>query len=117
MDASNELLGQESARIEAHQRYAAVRYRTLRTAFKRPFRANAADGKTVELGMAISSGMEEVRKAADQDDQRKAKAGRICRELNITLSPTALRRAETVPALEELKQLLNEPDEPTGGAE
>ena len=108
MDAPVELLEQEFERIAAHQSYARVRYRMLRTKYATPFRRAIVDGATVELGRQIEAQEARLQIEQGREVKRQAKARAIGRNLNMTLSPTAARRPETAPALERLSELLNE---------
>jgi len=108
MEAPAELLEQELETIAAHQSYARVRYRMLRAKYATPFRRAVVDGATAELGEQIAAGESRLQAEHGQEEKRQAKARKLSRGLNMTLSPTAVRRPETVGALERLNELINE---------
>lgn len=112
MDCPAELLGQEMARIEAHQSYARVRYRMLRSKFTMPFRRVIADAATAELGTRIEAEQSRVADARNREQRQQGKVLKAARGLNMVVTERAARRPETAPALERLSELLNE-EEPT----
>jgi hypothetical protein len=111
MDCPEELLGQELARIEAHQSYARVRYRMLKSKFATPFRRVIADAATVELGTRINAEQTRVAAARSQEQRQQGKLRKLSRGLNMAISDRAARRPETAPALERLTELMNEVEE------
>jgi chaperonin cofactor prefoldin len=113
MDCSEELLGQELARIEAHQSYARVRYRMLKSKFAMPFRRVIADAATAELGTRMEAERSRVAAARSQEQRQQGKVRKLSRGLNMAVSDRAARRPETAPALERLTELMNEVEEET----
>jgi hypothetical protein len=63
---------------------------------------------TAELGEQIAAGQSRLQAEQGKEEKRLAKVRTLSRNLKMTLSPTAARRPETVPALERLNELLNE---------
>ncbi|HOC57903.1 MAG TPA: hypothetical protein PKI20_19950 [Verrucomicrobiota bacterium] len=108
MDATTEQLEDEFGRIAAHQSYARVRYRMLRTKYATPFRRAVVDGATADLGRQIEAQQAQTRAEQGQEARRQTKLSSLSRNLNMTLSPAAARRPETLPAVERLSQLLKE---------
>jgi hypothetical protein len=108
MDAPREVLEQEMERIAAHQSYAKTRYRVLKAKCALPFRQAIVDRVTAELGQQMETKTVQLQIEKGQEVKRQARARSISRNLKMTLSPTAARRPETVPALERLSELLNE---------
>jgi hypothetical protein len=108
MDAPAELLEQEMERIAAHQSYARVRYRMLKTKHATPFRHTVVDRATAELGEQIEAGQSRLQAEHGQEEKRQARTRKLSRSLKMTLSPTAARRPETVGALERLSELMNQ---------
>ncbi len=108
MDATAEQLEDEFARIAAHQSYARVRYRMLRTKYATPFRRAIVDGSTADLGRQIESQEAQARAEQGQEARRQTKLRSLSRNLKMTLSPAAARRPETLPAVERLSELLKD---------
>jgi hypothetical protein len=112
MDATAEQLEDEFSRIAAHQSYGRVRYKMLRTKYATPFRRAIVDGATADLGRQIEAGQARAGAERNQEERRQTKLRTLSRSLKMTISPTAARRPETLPAVERLTELLKE-DETT----
>lgn len=108
MDATAEQLQGAYAEIAAHQSYARVRYKTLKAKHAMPFRHAIVDRATAELGEQIAAGQSRMQVEQGREEKRQTKVRTLSRNLKMTLTPTAERRPETVPALERLTELLNE---------
>jgi hypothetical protein len=108
MDAPAELLEQEMERIAAHQSYARVRYRMLKSKYATPFRRVVMDEATAELGTQIEAGQAQLAAARNQDQRQQGKVRKLSRGLNMRVPELAARRPETAPALERLQELLKE---------
>jgi hypothetical protein len=107
-ESEPELWREENERIAAHMSYARVRYRMLKAKYATPFRQAVVDRATAELGEQIAAGQSWLQTEHGQEEKRLSKARALSGKLKMTLSPTAARRPETVPALERLTELLNE---------
>jgi hypothetical protein len=103
-----ELWRQENERIAAHMSYARVRYRMLKAKHATPFRHTVVDRATAELGEKIKAGQSRVQAERGKEEKQLAKVRTLSRDLNMILTPTAERRTEAGPAMERLKELLNE---------
>jgi hypothetical protein len=108
MDATAEQLEDEFSRIAAHQSYSRVRYKMLRTKYVTPFRRAIVDGATEDLGRQIEAQHAQAGAERNQEERRQTKLRTLSRNLKMTISPTAARRPETLPAVERLTELLNE---------
>ncbi|MFO1487838.1 MAG: hypothetical protein U1F65_05110 [Verrucomicrobiota bacterium] len=108
MDAPAELLEQEQARVASHNEYARTRYRILKTRHAVQFRPVVADAETASLGRQIATQTAEQTERIKKEARQVSAARKASQRLGITLSPTAARRPESVKALTELNQLLNE---------
>jgi hypothetical protein len=104
VDAPAEMLEQEMKRIAAHQSYARVRYRMLRTKYATPFRRAVVDQATAELGGQMEAQRAAVRTRQDQ----RAKAQRVYGRLNAVAPAGA--RTEQIEAMEDLNRLLKQED-------
>jgi hypothetical protein len=106
-DAPADLLAAEMEKINAHQGYAKARYRTLKSKYALPFRANIVDAKTAEFGRAVAEQHAEI--AAEQKEQRQltTKARQLSEKFGVKIRADQLQRPEAVPALERLNELLN----------
>jgi hypothetical protein len=108
MDAAPGLLGQEMARIEAHQSYARVRYRMLRSKFARPFRRAIVDAETAELGRKIDTGERELEHKAAEAGRRQAQALKAFSRAGLVVPKDRPLRLGQAEAAERLAELLNE---------
>jgi hypothetical protein len=108
MDAPAELLEQEMQRIAAHQSYARVRYRMLKTKYATPFRRAVVDRATAELGEQIAAGQSRLQTEHGQEEKRQAKASKVYSRLRMVAPENAARRPGMIEAAEQLDKLLKE---------
>ncbi len=105
MDAPPEILEQELARNEAHQKYSKTRYRILRANSVHLYRPNFVSAQTAELGRVIEAGKVESKK----ENQLQARARKSFGKLGAAIPSRA--RAETIEAADELAKMLQKDDE------
>lgn len=106
MDAPAELLTQEMERINAHMKFARVRYRTLKARFSVPFRRTIADAQTVQLGVEIAQQQNKVEARRADDQKKQTRARKTYTRLGMN-TPREIRPGQ-IEAAERLNQLLNE---------
>ncbi|HOX01129.1 MAG TPA: hypothetical protein PKW32_02015 [Verrucomicrobiota bacterium] len=104
-DAGNDLLSKAMETIADHQRHAIVRYRSLKSKYSRPFRANVVDRQTVEFGQEIARQKKQIAIADRQESSRARWIERKAGEADVPLSIIPGRDSETESALEELNRL------------
>jgi hypothetical protein len=112
MDAPEELLGQEMARIEAHQSYARVRYRMLKSKFATPFRRVIADAATAELGARFEAERSRVSAERSSQQRQQTKARKTFSRLGMAVAAGRPLRPGQAEAAERLNSFLNEEDKP-----
>jgi hypothetical protein len=112
MDAPEELLGQEMARIEAHQSYARVRYRMLKSKFATPFRRVIADAATAELGARIEAEQSRVSAERSSQQRQQTKARKISSRLGMIVGGGRPLRPDQVEDGEWLNSFLNKKVKP-----
>ncbi|HKS35935.1 MAG TPA: hypothetical protein VJW76_02010 [Verrucomicrobiae bacterium] len=86
VDASEEFMGREIARVAAHQSYAKTYYRTLRSQFEPMFRRNLVDRSTGKLGQTINQQQEAAREQMERRTSRLSGVRRKARELGVPLN-------------------------------
>jgi len=86
VDALEELLSTEQARVAAHQSYAKTYYRTLRSKFGGAFRINVVDRATGKLGQAIDAQSEAAREHIERRTSRLSGVQRKARALGVPLN-------------------------------
>ncbi|HZV35040.1 MAG TPA: hypothetical protein VFB72_10750, partial [Verrucomicrobiae bacterium] len=108
MEAPAELMAQEMERINAHQSFARARYRVLKATYAQQFRPMIADRDATELGAHIDTQRTALETAQRQTRQLENKGRNAARKIGMALPAKAARRPESVEALEELTQLLDQ---------
>lgn len=118
-EAGQEIMAQEMRRIEDHQAYAKVRYRTLSTQFARPFRQNLVDRKTVELGQEMSRQKQELQTKQRQSTVRLDTVHRKAKELGIPQAILNNRSSEANEGLDLMRRakLSNQEGQPSSAQE
>lgn len=105
MDAPPEILEQELARNEAHQKYSKTRYRILKSNSVHLYRPNLVSAQTAELGRVIESSKVEAKKESQLQTRARKSFGKLG-----ALVPSRAR-PETIDAADELAKMLNEKDD------
>lgn len=107
MSASPELIAQEMEKINAHNKYAKYRYRTVK-ALVGNFRRNVVDAQTAELGEQIEQQRVQAQANDKQQKSTMAKARRAYKNLGGIVPDAALNRPDAVKDAEELTRFLQE---------